>query len=134
MEPDGKTIVIDSDETARAVDYCRKLFQDGMLEDCLGWTDVNNNKAWMSEQISCTNNAESILWFAKSEFPDIAEVTSKRSIPRAPRGASTSSCRDPRVYAFSPNQQAAKDFLRWLMDPKQVERWMPRRTATTLPT
>ena len=27
VEPDGKTIVIDSDETARAVDYCRKLFQ-----------------------------------------------------------------------------------------------------------
>ena len=66
---DGKTVVINSDETARAVDFCRKLFKDTMLEDALGWTDVSNNKAWMAEQISCTNNAESILWFAKREFP-----------------------------------------------------------------
>src|SRR6201997_316649 len=41
VEPDGKTIVIDSDETARAIDYARKLFQQTMLEDCLGWTDVS---------------------------------------------------------------------------------------------
>ena len=27
------------------------------------------------------------------------------------------------IYNFSPNQKAAKDFLVWLMDPKQVERW-----------
>ena len=58
VEADGKTIVIDSDETARAIDFCRKFFKETMLEDCLGWTDVNNNKAFLSEQISCTNNAE----------------------------------------------------------------------------
>ena len=58
VEADGKTIVIDSDETARAIDYCRRLYKETMLEDCLAWTDVNNNKAFLSEQISCTNNAE----------------------------------------------------------------------------
>ena len=63
---DGKTVVINSDETARAVDFCRKFFKDTMLDDCLGWTDVSNNKAWMADQISCTNNAESILWFASA--------------------------------------------------------------------
>jgi len=110
VEPDGKTIVIDSDETARAVDYCRKLFQAAILEDCLGWTDVNNNKAWMSEQISCTNNAESILWFAKKQFPDIAEVTQQSLNPQGPKGrfhilAPWSHA----IYSFSPNQQAAKD-------------------------
>ena len=75
VEPDGKTVVIDSDETARAVDFARKFFKDTMFEDVLGWTDVSNNKAWMAEQISCTNNAESILWFAKREFPEIGKVT-----------------------------------------------------------
>jgi multiple sugar transport system substrate-binding protein len=68
VEADGKTIVIDSDETARAVDYCRRLYKETMLEDCLAWTDVSNNKAFLSEQISCTNNAESILWAAKKDF------------------------------------------------------------------
>jgi multiple sugar transport system substrate-binding protein len=78
----------------------------------------------MSEQISCTNNAESILWFAKKQFPDIGKVTQQSLNPQGPKGrfhilAPWSHA----IYNFSPNQQAAKDFLVWLMDPKQVERW-----------
>ena len=124
VEPDGKTIVIDSDETARAVDYCRKLFHNAILEDCLGWTDVSNNKAWMSEQISCTNNAESILWFAKKQFPDIGKVTQQSLNPQGPKGrfhilAPWSHA----IYTFSPNIKAAKDFLVWLNEPKQIEGW-----------
>src|SRR5260370_41436925 len=72
VEPDGKTVVSDSDEPARAVDFARKFFKDTMLDDVLGWTDVSNNKAWYAEQISCTNNAQSILGLAKRDFPDIA--------------------------------------------------------------
>ena len=124
VEADGKTIVIDSDETARAIDYGRKLFQQTMLEDCLGWTDVSNNKAWMSEQISCTNNAESILWFAKKQFPDIGKVTQQSLNPQGPKGrfhilAPWSHA----IYNFSPNIKAAKDFLVWLNEPKQIEGW-----------
>jgi multiple sugar transport system substrate-binding protein len=124
VEPDGKTIVIDSDETARAIDYCRKLFQAAILEDCLGWTDVSNNKAWMSEQISCTNNAESILWFAKKQFPDIGKVTQQSLNPQGPKGrfhilAPWSHA----IYSFSPNIKEAKDFLVWLNQPKQIEGW-----------
>jgi multiple sugar transport system substrate-binding protein len=83
---DGKTVTIDSDETARAVDFARKFFQDTMFEDVLGWTDPSNNKAWMAEQISCTNNAESILWFAKQNFPEIGEVTQQSLNPAGPKG------------------------------------------------
>jgi len=86
VEADGKTVVIDSDETARAIDFARKFFRDTMLEDVLGWTDVSNNKAWMAEQISCTNNAESILWFAKRDFPDIGKVTDQAMNPQGPKG------------------------------------------------
>jgi multiple sugar transport system substrate-binding protein len=124
VEPDGKTVVIDSDETARAVDFCRKFFQQTMFEDVLGWTDVSNNKAWMSEQISCTNNAESILWFAKKQFPDIAKVTEQSLNPKGPKGRfHILGPWNHSIYSFSPNQQAAKDFLVWLMDPKQIGRW-----------
>src|SRR5712664_1873935 len=86
VEADGKTIVIDSDETARAVDFCRKFFKETMFEDVLGWTDVNNNKAFLSEQISCTNNAESILWSAKRDFPDMAKVIDQSENPKGPKG------------------------------------------------
>ena len=36
VEPDGKTVAIDSAETARAVDFCREFFQKTMFEDVPG--------------------------------------------------------------------------------------------------
>src|SRR6266568_1763476 len=85
VDTDGKTVAIDSAETARAVDFCREFFQKTMFEDVLGWTDPSNNKAYLSEQISCTNNAESILYVAKKDFPDIGKVTGQAQNPQGPR-------------------------------------------------
>jgi multiple sugar transport system substrate-binding protein len=124
VESDGKTVSIDSAETAKAVDFCRKFFQDTMLEDCLGWTDVSNNKAWMSEQISCTNNAESILWFAKKDFPDIAKVTDQAMNPQGPKGRfHFLNPISHAIFNFSPVKDEAVAFMRWLMDPKQLGGW-----------
>ncbi len=124
VEPDGKTVVIDSDETARAVDFARTFFQKTMLEDVLGWTDPNNNKAYLSEQISCTNNAESILWAAKRDFPDIAKATDQSMNPQGPKGRfHILAPWSHSIFTHAPDQQAAKDFLRWLMQPEQVGGW-----------
>ncbi len=124
VEADGKTVSIDSAETARALDYTRKLFTDAILEDSLGWTDVSNNKAWMAEQISCTNNAESILWFAKRKFPDIAKVTDQAQNPQGPKGRfHLLNCISHSVFDFSPEKEEAHKFLRWLMDKKQLGGW-----------
>jgi multiple sugar transport system substrate-binding protein len=124
VEADGKTVVIDSDETARAVDFARKFFKDTMLDDCLGWTDVSNNKAWYAEQISCTNNAESILWLAKRDFPEIAKVTDQAMNPQGPKGRfHLLNCIGHSVLDFSPQKKEAHDFLRWIMEEKQLAGW-----------
>jgi multiple sugar transport system substrate-binding protein len=124
VEADGKTVIIDSDETAKAIDFARKFFKDCMLDDVLGWTDVSNNKAWMAEQISCTNNAESILWFAKKNFPDIAKVTDQAQNPQGPKGRfHIMQTISHTIYNFSPRQEEAKKFLAWLMDEKQLGPW-----------
>ena len=124
VEPDGKTVVIDSDETARAVDFARKFFRDTMLDDVLGWTDVSNNKAWYAEQISCTNNAESILWLAKRDFPEIAQVTDQAQNPAGPKGRyHLMSAISHSIFSFTPDPQAARAFLRWLTDEKQLGGW-----------
>lgn len=125
VEADGKTIVIDSDETARAVDYCRRLYKETMLEDCLGWTDVNNNKAFLSEQISCTNNAQSILWAAKKDFPEMAKVIDQSPNPKGPKGSFA--MLNPlchAIFAHTPDPKAAKDFLHWVMKPEQCGPWL----------
>jgi len=124
VEPDGKTVAIDSDETARAVEFCRKFFQQTMFEDVLGWTDPSNNKAYLSEQISCTNNAESILYVAKKDFPDIAKVTDQSLNPQGPKGRfHILNPWSHSIFTHASDPQAAKDFLRWLMDPKQASGW-----------
>jgi multiple sugar transport system substrate-binding protein len=124
VEADGKTVVIDSDETARAIDFARKFFRDTMLDDVLGWTDVSNNKAWYAEQISCTNNAQSILWLAKRDFSDIAKVTDQAQNPAGPKGRfhlMNSICHS--IFNFTPATDEARAFLRWLMDEKQLSGW-----------
>jgi multiple sugar transport system substrate-binding protein len=125
VEPDGKTVAIDSAETAKAVDFCRRFFKETMFEDVLGWTDVSNNKAYLSEQISCTNNAESILYIAKRDFPDIAKVTGQSLNPKGPTGQRFHILNPwtHGIFTHTPDHQAAKDFMVWLMDPKQVGGW-----------
>ena len=124
VSEDGKTVTKDSDETARAIDFARKFFKDCMFDDVLGWTDVSNNKAWMAEQISCTNNAESILWFAKRNFPDIAKVTDQAQNPAGPKGRfHLLNCVSHSVFDFGPEQEEAKKFLRWLTAEKQAGGW-----------
>src|SRR5246500_1048654 len=124
VEADGRTVVIDSDETAKAIDFARKFYQDTMFEDVLSWTDVSNNKAFFSEQISCTNNAESILWFAKENFPEIAKVTEQALNPAGPKGRfHFLGAISHSIFNFSPQEKEAHDFLRWLSKPKQLGAW-----------
>src|SRR5947199_3304884 len=109
VEADGKTVSIDSAETAKGIDFCRKFFQETMLEDCLGWTDVSNNKAWMAEQISCTNNAESILYIAKRDFPEIGKVTDQAMNPQGPKGSCNfMNSLSHSVFSLSPVKQEAQ--------------------------
>ncbi|MGH7386183.1 MAG: ABC transporter substrate-binding protein [Candidatus Rokuibacteriota bacterium] len=121
----GKTVLIDSDETAKAVDFCRRFYKETMTEDVLGWTDVNNNKAYFGEQVSCTNNAMSILIVAKRSFPEIAKVTDHALNPEGPKGRfHVYNAQSHAVASHTPDPAAAKAFLRWLYDDKQLSRWL----------
>jgi multiple sugar transport system substrate-binding protein len=105
-----------------------------MLEDVLGWTDVNNNKAFFGEQISCTNNASSILVVGKKDFPEIAKVTDHALNPQGPKGRFH--ILQPASHALmthAPDQAAAKAFLRWLCDDKQMSRWLTSGEAYYAP-
>jgi multiple sugar transport system substrate-binding protein len=90
----------------------------------LSWTDVSNNKAWMAEQISCTNNAESILFVAKRDFPELGKVTDQAMNPAGPKGRfHLMQAISHSIFTFSPAKEEARAFLRWLMDKKQVASW-----------
>ncbi len=121
---DGKTIHLDSAETAKCVDYVRKLYKDGCIEDCVGWTDVANNKAFLTSQISCTNNAASILISAKATLPEMGKVIDHAPNPKGPKGhfhslVPVTHC----ILAHTEKPAETKAFMRWMMAPKQVAPW-----------
>ena len=67
--------------------FCAKsFFEKTQFQDVLGWTDVNNNRAFLAEQISCTNNATSILQTAQKEFPQLVDVIGHAPNPKGPSG------------------------------------------------
>jgi len=134
VDKDGKTVQIDSDETAKAVDFCRRFYKETMFEDVLGWTDVNNNKAFFGEQISCTNNASSILEVGIRDFPDIAKVTDHALNPQGPKGRfHVFNAQSHAILTHAQDQAAAKAFLRWLYDDKQLSRWLVSANAYYAP-
>jgi multiple sugar transport system substrate-binding protein len=134
VDKDGKTVLIDSSETAKAVDFCRKFYQETMFEDVLGWTDVNNNKAFFGEQISCTNNASSILVVGKRDFPDIAKVTDHAMNPAGPKGRfHVMNAVSHALMGHTADVPAAKKFLTWLYDDKQMSRWLKSADAYYAP-
>jgi multiple sugar transport system substrate-binding protein len=134
VDKDGKTVHLDSDETAKAVDFCRRFYKETMFEDVLGWTDVSNNKAFFGEQISCTNNASSILVVGKRDFPEIAKVTDHALNPQGPKGRfHIMQAASHAVMTHAADQAAAKAFLKWLYDDKQLSRWLASGDAYYAP-
>jgi multiple sugar transport system substrate-binding protein len=124
-EKDGKTVAIKSPETAKAVDYRRKLFQAGETSDILSWDDSSNNRAFLAEAISVTGNAASIYWAAKKNAPHLRPVTSHALWPQGPAGRfGYSSAISLGIFKFSKAQKEAKELITWLMQPKQYSAWM----------
>jgi multiple sugar transport system substrate-binding protein len=121
---DGKTITLDSNGTAKAVDYVRKLYKDACIDDCVGWLDPANNKAFLTSQISATNNAMSIMISAKRDLPEMGKVIDHALNPKGPKGRFHSLVATTHgIFAHTPDPAATKHFLKWLMDPKQVAAW-----------
>jgi len=122
---DGKTVAINSPETARAVDYVRKLFQEAETEDVLSWDDSSNNRAFLAEAISVTGNAASIYWAEKQNAPQLRAVTDHALWPKGPAGRfGYSTAISLGVFKFSKVQKESKEFIRWLLQPKQYSAWI----------
>src|SRR6267378_2049332 len=65
VETDGKTVVLNSKETLESVKFAVALWKETMDEGGLAWDDTNNNRAFLSQTISATNNGASIYLEAK---------------------------------------------------------------------
>lgn len=122
---DGKTVAINSPETAKAIDYRRILHKETETEDVLSWDDSSNNRAFLAEAISVTANAASIYWAAKKNAPHLRKVINHALMPKGPAGRfGYSTAISLGIFKFSKAKKESKDFIEWLLSPAQYSAWM----------
>ncbi len=128
VEEDGCTVAINSPETRTALEYMVELGQY-MAPDITAYDEGGNNRAFLAGEISATQNATSILWTARRqglptpENPDvlIADVTNHFPYPSGPAGRQEFVQMNLlAIPAHTENPEAAKAWLRWMMEPAQL--------------
>ena len=129
-------VVIDSPETLKALEYGKELYAT-FIPGTLSWLDPNNNKAFLDGQISVTNNGISIYVAAKnSPDPKLKEMAADiqhASFPVGPVGVPTESHLyfNQMIMKYTKYPQAAKEFLRFMMEKEQFDAVADRRAAAT---
>jgi multiple sugar transport system substrate-binding protein len=128
MVDEHNKVAINSAETARALEYARELYPT-FVPGTLSWLDPNNNKAFLSGEISLTNNGVSIYFVAKNS-PDqnmqaIARDMNHAVFPIGPVGHQTMSALffTCVVFKYTKYPNAAKEYLRLMMEQEQYEAW-----------
>jgi multiple sugar transport system substrate-binding protein len=122
-------VVIDSAETLKALEYVKDLYGT-FAPGTLSWLDPNNNKAFLDSQISLTNNGISIYYAAKnSQDPKVKEMSADiyhANMPVGPVGKPTEFQLffNQMIFKYSKYPKAAKEFLRFMMEPEQMDPWV----------
>src|SRR5712675_1009094 len=122
VEADGK-VVINSKETIESVKFMTGFWKDAHDEGGLAWDDTNNNRAFLSQTISATLNGASI-YIESLRKPDQYQTEKGKPLntdilhaplPKGPAGQfGFHLLQSNMLMKYSKNQDAAKEFLKWL--------------------
>jgi multiple sugar transport system substrate-binding protein len=132
VEPDGKTVVINSKETLESVKYLASFWKDAHDEGGFAWDDASNNRAFLSGTICATQNGASIYIEALRK-PDQYQTEDGKPLkddirhallPGGPAGQYTlHPSQAMMVMGYSRNQKAAMEFLSWFHATGNYEKW-----------
>jgi multiple sugar transport system substrate-binding protein len=140
VEADGKTVVLNSKETVESIKLAVALWKETMDEGGLAWDDTNNNRAFLSQTISATNNGASIYIEAKKKPDTYLTERGKpiwQDIGHAPiPGGVGGHWNLPGPFThllmgYSKNQKPAKDFLRWAQSKAVFDGWFQTQQGYT---
>jgi multiple sugar transport system substrate-binding protein len=132
VEADGKTVVLNSRETIESVKFAAGMWKDAYDEGAMSWDDAGNNRAFLANTISSTSNGASIYLLARSKPDTYMSETGKplkddcfhAPLPRGPGGQFSYHVPFSNLIPnYSPNQKAAKEFLRWFHSTEIYDTW-----------
>lgn len=131
VDPKGK-VVLDSKETVESVRFMTQFWKDSHDEGGLAWDDSNNNRSFLSGDISATLNGASIYVAAlngadkfKTEkgaplHTDILHAP----LPAGPKGQHAyHTAFNHMVMKYSKNAKGATEFLRWAHTKANYDKW-----------
>ncbi len=129
-------VVIASKQALEALKFFKALWEDAMDPAGAGWDDSSNNRAFLSGAITATNNAPSIYLTATNQVildekgallvNDILHVPN----PAGPAGVfHYHYSQQLAIPKYSKNVEAAKEFIRWLMEKEQLTKYLRRAQA-----
>lgn len=122
-------VAIDSKETIAALKYIAELYKT-MIPGTLTWLDVSNNQAYLAGQIGLTFNGISIYYAAKnSQDPKVQAIAADTMHQTQPSGLSkrppqSATPLNAMVFKHSKFPNAAKDYLRFMMEADQYGVWL----------
>ncbi len=133
QEVDAKgKVVLDSKETLESVRFMQQFWKDAHDEGGLAWDDSNNNRAFLSGDISASLNGASIYVAAlngaekfKTEkgaplHTDILHAP----LPAGPKGQhGYHTAFNHMVMKYSKNAKGAIEFLKWAHKKENYEKW-----------
>ncbi len=131
VDKDDK-IIINSPETAKALEYCKAL-SDTFIEGCASWNDSSNNKAFLAGDLHLTANGISIYVAAKTagkggdaKQQAIAEDMDHAYFPVGPLGkpAELQLAFPILAFNFTKVPNAAKAFMAFMMEAQNFNPWL----------
>jgi multiple sugar transport system substrate-binding protein len=127
-DENGK-VALDSKATIDALNYAKEFYPT-MISGTTSWNDASNNKAYAAGQISLTFNGVSI-YFALKNSPDKTQnamaVDTMHQLPPkglAKRTPETALVVNAMLFKHSKYPNAAKDYLRFMMESPQYGPWL----------
>jgi len=124
VDKDGKSIQFNKPQFVEGMRKFIEAWKDGYDTTGTSWDDSNNNRAFLSEQISCTYNGSSIYFAAKKDKPELAKDIHHMLIPKGPAGRFYwLGSRTFAILKNSKNVAGAKEFLKWWFQDERYGAW-----------
>src|SRR5687768_161889 len=133
QETDAKgKVVLDSKETLESVRFMTQFWKDAHDEGGLAWDDSNNNRAFLSGDISASMNGASIYVaalngadkFKTDKGAPLHTDILHAPLPAGPKGQhGYHTAFNHMVMKYSKNAKGATEFLRWAHKKENYEKW-----------
>jgi multiple sugar transport system substrate-binding protein len=128
VDESGK-VAINSAATLRACEFLQAFWHKACDTSGLSWDDSSNNRAFFAETIGATLNGASIYFVARynpeKAPPGLADKIGHFLLPKGPAGQYSTILPFTHAIAnYSKQKDAAKDFIRFLMQKETYEKYI----------